>query len=69
MTNVRSVAVAHDVGGPFVFGCVGVSGTDVAGLEGFEILEGAEFVGHFDRFSVDECGLSGDVRIVVRIGG
>lgn len=69
MTNVRSVAVAHDVGGPFVFGCVGVTGTDVACLEGFKVLEGAEFVGHFDHFTVDECGLEGDVRVLVRVGG
>jgi hypothetical protein len=25
-----------------------VTGTDVAGLKRFEVLEGAEFVGHFD---------------------
>lgn len=41
MPNVRSVAVADDVGGPFVFGCVGVPSTDVAGLKCFKILEGA----------------------------
>lgn len=46
MTDVRSVGVAHDVGGPFELCCVGVAGTDVAGLERFEVLLGAEFVGH-----------------------
>lgn len=48
MTNVRSVAVADNIGGPFVLGCVGVPGTDVAGLEGLEVLEGTELVCHFD---------------------
>ena len=46
MTDVRSVAVAKDVGGPLVLGGVGVAGTNVAGLEGLEVLEGTEFVGH-----------------------
>lgn len=54
MANVRSVAVADDIGGPFVFGCVGVTGADVAGLEGFEILECAEFIGHVYQFTVDD---------------
>lgn len=47
MAYVGSVRVAHDVGGPFEFGGVGVAGTDVTGLERFEVLLGAEFVGHF----------------------
>ena len=34
-----------DVGDPFEFRGVGVAGADVAGLEGFELLLGAEFVG------------------------
>lgn len=47
MPDIRRIAVADDVGFPFVLGCVGVAGADVAGLQGFEVLEGAEFVGHF----------------------
>ena len=47
MSNIRSVAVTGDVREPFVFGCVGVSGTDVARLKRFEVLEGAEFISHF----------------------
>ncbi len=34
-----------DVGGPVVLCRVGVAGADVAGLEGLELLLGAEFVG------------------------
>lgn len=45
MADVGGVAVAVDVGGPFVLGGVGVAGADVAGLQGFELLLGAEFVG------------------------
>lgn len=41
----RRVRVAHDVGGPFVLGGVGVAGADEFALEGFELLLGAEFVG------------------------
>jgi len=41
MTNVRRIAVAMDVGGPLEFGGISVSGTDVAGLKGFELLLGA----------------------------
>ncbi len=45
MSDIRGVRVAVDVGGPVVFGRVGVAGADVAGLEGLELLLGAEFVG------------------------
>lgn len=34
-----------DVGHPFELRRVGVAGADVAGLQGFELLLGAEFVG------------------------
>lgn len=41
MADIAGVAVAVDVCGPLE-GCgVGVAGTDVAGLEGFELLLGA----------------------------
>lgn len=46
MTDVRSVGVAHDVGGPFELCRVGVTCADVAGLECLKVLLGAEFVGH-----------------------
>lgn len=45
VADVGGVAIAVDVGGPFVLGGVGVAGADVAGLQGFELLLGAEFVG------------------------
>lgn len=47
MADVRGVAVPENVRGPLVLGRVGVAGTDVAGLKGFEVLKSAEFVGHF----------------------
>lgn len=48
MPDIRGVAVADDVRGPFVLGGVGVAGSDVAGLHGLEVLERAQFVGHGD---------------------
>lgn len=45
MADVGSVAVASDVGGPFVLRGVGVAGADVARLELLELLGCAEFVG------------------------
>lgn len=47
MSNVRGVAVAAEVLEPLVLGGVRVSSADVAGLEGFEVLEGAKFIGHW----------------------
>ena len=47
MADVGSTAVALDVGQPLVLGRVGVTGADVAGLQGLEVLESAELVGHF----------------------
>lgn len=47
VSDVRGVAVADDVGGPLVLGRVGVARADVAGLQGLEVLEGAELVSHF----------------------
>lgn len=44
MADVGGVAVAVDVGGPFVLCGVGVAGADVAGGEEFELLVGAEFI-------------------------
>lgn len=46
MTDVGGVAVTEDVGRPLVLGCIGVSSTDVTGLESLEVLDGAELVGH-----------------------
>lgn len=46
MTDVGGVAVTEDVGRPFIFGGIGMSGTDVTGLEGLKVLDGAELVGH-----------------------
>lgn len=46
MADVGRIAVAKDVGGPLVLGGVGVTGTDVTGLESLEVLEGAQLVGH-----------------------
>lgn len=58
MADVGSVGVAVDIGHPFEFGGVGVAGADVAGLEGFELLLGAEFVCLFWREGgVNEGGL------------
>lgn len=47
MADVGVVAITEDVGGPFVFRGVGVAGTDVSGLQGLEVLESAQFIGHF----------------------
>lgn len=47
MANVRGLGVANDVGHPLVLGGVCVASADIAGLEGLEVLEGAQFVGHF----------------------
>lgn len=52
VADVGGVTVADDVGGPLVLGCICVTGSDVAGLKGFEVLKSAELVGHFyDRAS------------------
>lgn len=50
MPNIAGVGVARDVGQELVLGCVGVPGAHVPGLHCFEVLEGAEFVGHFGGF-------------------
>lgn len=50
MAHVGGVAVAKDVGSPLVLSGVGVTGTDIAGLESLEILQGAQLVGHFEGF-------------------
>lgn len=44
MPNIRRIRVTLDIAGPFETGGVGVPGADVARLEGFELLSGAEFV-------------------------
>lgn len=57
MADVRSTAVALDVGQPLVLGRVGVTCTDVTGLQGLEVLESAELVGHLEEiggFKVSE---------------
>lgn len=46
MADVGRVAVAEDVGGPLVLGGVGVTSTDVTGLESLKVLKGAQLVGH-----------------------
>ena len=56
MTDIRCVRVAHDVVGPLMTGCVGVTGADVFLLEVFELLEGAEFVGHDGWMCVEKRG-------------
>lgn len=48
MPDIAGVAVARNVGQELVLGCVGVPGAHVPGLHRFEVLEGAELVGHFD---------------------
>jgi len=53
MTYVGAERVAGDVGSPFVLCCVAGADADVAGLEGFEVLLGAEFVGHFLKAMVE----------------
>lgn len=45
MSDIRSVAVAKNVGCPFCFCGVGMTGADVAGLKVFELLRCAEFIG------------------------
>lgn len=45
MADIRSVAVARDVGGPFELRRVGVARADVFVLECFQLLGCAEFVG------------------------
>ena len=62
VTDVRSVAVAKDVGGPLVLGGVGVAGTNVAGLEGLKVLECTEFVGHGDLWVIGD-GVGGRIAI------
>lgn len=51
MTGDRGVGIALNVDSPFPAGSVGVSSTDVLGLEALEFLLVAEFVGHCDRGS------------------
>ncbi len=45
MADVAGEAVALDIGLPFPGGGVGVAGADIARLQSFELLLGAEFVG------------------------
>ena len=45
MTLERGVGVAHDVGGPLMFGSVCVPSADVFVLQSLELLLCAEFVG------------------------
>jgi hypothetical protein len=58
VADVGSTAVALDVGQPLVLGRVGVTGADVAGLQGLEVLESAELVGHFGGIGELEVFLS-----------
>lgn len=44
MPDIGRVRVAVDVGRPFEFGRVGVTGTNIARLKLLELLLGAEFV-------------------------
>jgi hypothetical protein len=45
MPYVRREGVSMDIGGPFMLCSVGVSGSDVSGLELLELLLGAKFIG------------------------
>lgn len=65
MSDVRGVAVTDDVGGPLVLSRVGVTRADVAGLQGLEVLEGAELVGHLVG-CLDEQKMNGSVEDVVK---
>jgi hypothetical protein len=44
MPNIRRIAVALDVAGPLELGCVGMSSSNVSGLELLQLLLRAEFV-------------------------
>lgn len=61
MSDIGSVAVAEDVGSPLVLGGIGVARTDVAGLQSLEVLERAQFIGHFVRGGAD-CSSAGKLR-------
>lgn len=64
MSYIARIAVAMDVGGPFVLCCVGVAGADVARLELLELLLGAEFVCLVGRLGV---GIGGGVGVWVEL--
>lgn len=52
MSDVWGVTVTYDIGYPLVLGCIGVTRTNITGLQGLEILKCAKFISHFDKFSV-----------------
>jgi hypothetical protein len=45
MSNVRSKAIAGDIACPFEFRGIGVTSSNIAGLELLELLLGAKFIG------------------------
>lgn len=45
VSDVGSVAIAHEVRGPVKLGRISVAGTDVFVLERFQLLGGSELVG------------------------
>jgi len=48
VANVRGVGVSNDVILPFVCAGISVASANVFGLEGFELLESSELVGHVE---------------------
>ena len=46
MTDIAGVAVTRNVRCPFEFGRIGMASTDIFVLKSFELLSGAQFVGH-----------------------
>jgi hypothetical protein len=52
MSDVAGVAIALNVGGPFEFGRVWMTGTDIASLQLLELLLRSQLVGHGEGVSV-----------------
>lgn len=52
MSDVWGVTVTYDIGYPLVLGCIGVTRTNITGLQGLEVLKCAKFISHFASFSV-----------------
>lgn len=63
VANDATVCVARDVGPPFPGAGVRVAGSNVLGLQAFEFLLGAEFVGLLKRVSGILRRASGTVNI------
>lgn len=68
MPDITRIGISHDVVGPFVACRVCVARADVFRLQGFELLEGAEFVCHCCAVVVrDEGGVGVALDVVVVI--